>query len=193
MTCQVEHFIHACTFCSHYKPTNHKFGSYKPLPFHSHPWDFISMYFLSGLPMTLRKHDVIWVIIFHFSKMALFIPWNKTTIVSQTIDLFFHNVWPHFGLHTSIIYDHETHFLNTFWKKLWDLLGCQIKYFTDFCPPIDGQTKVVNRSPVHALRIQFFKTNSGIQPSMSFNIVIIMLYIFPLGSLLLRPTLDINL
>jgi hypothetical protein len=158
MTCQVEHFIHACALCSQHKPANHKFGSYQPLPFPSHPWEFISMDFLSGLPMTLRKHDSIWFIVFRFSNMALFIPWNKTTIATQTTYLFFHNVWPHFGLPTSIIYDHDTHFLNTFWKKLWDSMGFQIKYFTDFHPPIDGQTEVVNRSPIHALHIQFLKT-----------------------------------
>jgi len=158
MTFQVEHFIHACALRSQYKLANHKFGLYQPLPFPSDPWDFISMDLLSFLPMTLRKHDAICVIVFRFSKMDLLIPWNKTTTAAQTTDLFFHNVWPHFGLPTSIIYDHDTCFLNTFWKKLWDLLGCQIKYFTDFHPPIDGQTEVVNRSPIHALHIQFLKT-----------------------------------
>jgi hypothetical protein len=158
MTHQVEHFIHACALCSQHKPANHKFGLYQPLPLPSLPWDSISMDFLSGLPMTLHKHDAIWVIVCCFSKMALFIPCNKTTIAAQTTDLFFHNVWPHFGLPTSIISDHDAHFLNTFWKTLWDLLGCQLKYSTAFHPQTDGQTKVVNHSLVHALHIQFSKT-----------------------------------
>jgi hypothetical protein len=90
--------------------------------------------------------------------MALFIPCTKTTIVAQIVALFFHHVWPHFGLPTSIIYDHDAHFLSTFWKTSWDLLGCQLKYSTAFHPQTDDQTEVVNCSLVHALHIQFAKT-----------------------------------
>jgi hypothetical protein len=70
------------------------------------------MDFLSGLPMTLRKHDAICVIVCCFSKMALFIPCTKTTIVAQIADLFFHHVWPHFGLPTSIISNRDARFLS---------------------------------------------------------------------------------
>jgi hypothetical protein len=59
MTHQVEHFICACALCSQHKIANNKFGLYQPLPLPSHPWDSLSMDFLSGLPMTLHKHDVI--------------------------------------------------------------------------------------------------------------------------------------
>ena len=149
MTCQVEHFIHACALRSKYKLANHKFGLYQPLPFPSDPWDFISMDLLSFLPMTLQKHDAICVIVFCFSKMDLFIPFTNTTTSTQTADLFFHHVWPHFGLHTSIIYYQETHFLNTFWEKLWDLLGFQLKYSTSFHPQMDGQTEVLELLPTH--------------------------------------------
>jgi hypothetical protein len=42
------------------------------------------MDFLSGLSMTFRKHDAIWVVVCGFPKMALFIPCTKTTTASQT-------------------------------------------------------------------------------------------------------------
>jgi hypothetical protein len=123
MTPQEEHFIHLSALCNHHKPANRKFGLCHPLPLPSQPWDSLSMDFLSGLPMTLCKHDFIWVIVFCFSKMALFIPCTKTTISAQTISLFCHHVWPHFGLPTSIISNRDSHFISTFWKTLWDLLG----------------------------------------------------------------------
>jgi len=90
--------------------------------------------------------------------MALFIPHNKTTIVSQTTSLFFHNVWPQFGLPNCIIYDHDALFMSTFWKTLWDILGCELKYYTTFNPQRNGQNKVVNHSLVYSLHIQFSKT-----------------------------------
>jgi len=87
--------------------------------------------------------------------MAFFIACTKTTTVAQTAELYFHHVWPHFGLPTSIISDMDSRFLSTFWKKMWTLPGCQLKFSTAFHPQIDGQTKVVNRILVHALRIHF--------------------------------------
>jgi len=54
-------------------------------------------------------------------------------------------------------------------KTLWDLLGFQLQYTTTFHPQMDGQTEVVNRSLVHALRIQFAKTKQW-DIFMQFNI-----------------------
>ena len=89
--------------------------------------------------------------------MALFIPCHKTTFVAQTADLFFHDIWTHFGLPSSIISDKDSHFLSTFWRTLWSLLGCQLRFSTAFHPQTDGQTKVVNRTLVHSLHSYFAK------------------------------------
>lgn len=115
------------------------------------------MDFLSGLPTTFRKHDAIWVVVCRFSKMAIFLPCHKTTSAAQTADLFFHHVWPHFGLPSSIISDRDSRFLSTFWRTLWSLLGCQLRFSIAFHPQTNGQTEVVNRTLVHSLRSYFSK------------------------------------
>lgn len=137
---QVEKFIRACALCSQSKPANQKHGLYQPLPLPSRPWESISMDFLSGLPTTQRKHDAIWVVVCRLSKMAFFIACKKTTTAAQTAELYFHHVWPHFGLPTSIISDMDSRFLSTFWKTMLALLGCQLKFSTAFHPQTDGQT-----------------------------------------------------
>jgi hypothetical protein len=76
------------------------------------------MDYINGLLTTLRKHGAIWVVVFRFSKMALFIPYQKTTYVVQTAKLFFHNVRPHFGLPQSIIFDRYSRLINIFWRTL---------------------------------------------------------------------------
>jgi hypothetical protein len=116
------------------------------------------MDFITSLPLTFHHHDSIWMVVFRFSKMAIFFPCTKTTTATQTSNLFFTHVWTHFGLPSIIIYDHDSCFLNTFWKTLCSLLGCHLKYSTSFHPQTDGKTKVVNRSLVHALCIQFTKS-----------------------------------
>jgi hypothetical protein len=92
------------------------------------------MDFLSGLPTTQNKHDVIWVVVCHLSKMALFIPCTKTTTTVQTTKLYFHHVWPHFGVPSSIISDRDSRFLSTFWKTIWALFGCHLKFYIAFHP-----------------------------------------------------------
>lgn len=79
---QVENSICACSLYSQSKPSNCKHGLYQPLPMPSHPWESISMEFLSGMQTTLPKHNVIWVVVCHFSKMALFLPCHKNTFVA---------------------------------------------------------------------------------------------------------------
>jgi hypothetical protein len=148
---QVEKFIRACALCSQSRPSNRKQGLYQPLPLPSHPWNSISMDFLSGIPTTQKKHDAIWVVVCRFSKMTLFIPCMKTTTTTQTIELYFQHVWSHFGLPSTIISDKDSRFLNTFWKTIWSLLGCHLKFSTSFHPQTDGQIEVVNRVLVHAL------------------------------------------
>ena len=74
LQCQDEQFIQACTLCSQHKPTNCKYGLYQPLPIPSHPWESISMEFITSLPMTFCHHDAIWVVVCRFSKMAIFVP-----------------------------------------------------------------------------------------------------------------------
>jgi len=152
---QVENFIRSCALCSQSKPSNRKHGLYQPLSLPSQPWESISIDFLNGLATTQKKNDAIWVVVCHFNKMTPFIPCTKTSTTTQTSELYFQHVWPHFGLPRTMISDNDSLFLSTFWKTIWVLLGCHIKFSTLFHPHTDGQTKVVNRFFVHALRTHF--------------------------------------
>ena len=116
------------------------------------------MDFLSGLPTTQNKHYVIQVVVCHFRKMALFIPCTKTTTTVQTTKLYFHHVWPHFGVPSSIISDRDSRFLGTFWKTIWVLFGCHLKFYIEFHPQAHGQIQDVNIVFVHALRTHFGHT-----------------------------------
>jgi len=86
---KVAKFIRAYSLCSQCKPANQQFGLYQPLLIASSPWESISMDFLSGFPPTLCKHDAIWLVVCHFSKMEIFIPCTKTTSASQKPLIFF--------------------------------------------------------------------------------------------------------
>nr|GFD30045.1 retrotransposon protein, putative, Ty3-gypsy subclass [Tanacetum cinerariifolium] len=46
-------------------------------------WDEISMDFVTGLPQTQRRHDVIWVVVNRLTKSAHFLPIRKDYSVSR--------------------------------------------------------------------------------------------------------------
>ena len=110
------------------------------------------MDFVGGLPKSRKHHDYLYVVVDRFSKMCMLMPCKKTITVEQTAELFFHHVWIHFGLPTSIISGRDSRFVGNFWSNLWEMMDTKLKKSTAFHPQTDGQTEVVNITIVHLLR-----------------------------------------
>ena len=66
------------------------------------------MDFVGGLPMSRRGHDYLYVLVDRFIKMCILMSFTKQVTTEQTTQLFFQNVWVHFGLPKSIIYDRDS-------------------------------------------------------------------------------------
>jgi hypothetical protein len=110
MNHDVECYVSRCTTCNKAKSRLNPQGLYMPLHVPSAPWEDISMDFVLGLPRTKRGSDSIFVVVDRFSKMAHFIPCQKTDNALHVADLFFTKiVWLH-GVPNTIVSDRDAKF-----------------------------------------------------------------------------------
>jgi hypothetical protein len=152
MRADVKRFVDRCRICQHSKGRKQNEGFYQPLPILERPWDAISMDFLLGLPRTQRGFDSIFLVVDRFSKMAHFIPCQKTSDATHIVNLFFKEVIRLHGLPRSIVSDRDTKFIGRFWRTLWKKLGTNLSFSSAYHPHTDGQTEVVHRSLGDLLR-----------------------------------------
>ena len=82
-------FVRRCLTCQQVKAEHQKpVGLLRPLEVAEWKWEHVMMDFVTHLPRTLRRHDVIWVIVDQLTKSTHFIEVRMTFTLEELCRLY---------------------------------------------------------------------------------------------------------
>ncbi|OOO05787.1 RNA-directed DNA polymerase (Reverse transcriptase) [Aspergillus oryzae] len=97
----VADYVAGCPVCQGAAAPKHRpYGTLESLPIPSRPFAELSMDFITGLPETIFKNEIvdsIWVVVDRFSKWSLFFPVSTTINAAKLAELFHNYVELRFG------------------------------------------------------------------------------------------------
>ncbi|GJZ61038.1 putative reverse transcriptase domain-containing protein [Tanacetum coccineum] len=114
-------------------------------------WERITMDFVTKLPKTSNRHDIIWVIVDRLTKSAHFIPTRETDSMETLTRLYIKEIVSRHGVPISIISDHDSHFTSRFLQSQQSALGTQLDMSTAYHPETDGQSERTNQPTEYML------------------------------------------
>ncbi|MBW0467681.1 hypothetical protein O181_007396 [Austropuccinia psidii MF-1] len=145
MTQFIKYYVSSCQQCSTNRNIHHKnFVLLKPLPVLNGPWIFLSMDFITQLPLS-NSFDSILVIVDRLSKMAVSIPTMSSIISLYLAHLFIENIFSKHGLPSIIVSDRGSLFVSSFCTNLCQQLKISRYLSTAYYPETDGLTERVNQ------------------------------------------------
>ncbi|KAA3461873.1 Transposon Ty3-G Gag-Pol polyprotein [Gossypium australe] len=104
-------------------------------------WDRITMDFVTSLPLTRKKKDVVWVVVDRLTKSAHFISVRIDYSLIKLANLYILEIVILHGAPFSIILDRDLRFTSRFWKKLQEALGTKLSFSTAFHSQTDRQSE----------------------------------------------------
>ncbi|KAH7621119.1 putative Transposon Ty3-I Gag-Pol polyprotein [Nannochloris sp. 'desiccata'] len=149
----IARYVAECPTCQVVKSSNQVTpGLLSPLDIPCRRWEQIHIDLIGPLPVTPRGFDAIVTIVDRLSKAAVFIPTTMTVTARQLAEVFFNNVFRHYGLPSIIISDRDPRFTSNFWRALMDHLGISLHMTAAYHPQSDGQAERHNRTIQDMLR-----------------------------------------
>ena len=92
------------------------------------------MDFVVGLPLTGRKHELVWVMVDQLTNSAHFLLVRTDYSLDKLVELYIEEIIRLHRILMSIILDRDPMFTLIFWGKLQEVLGTRLNFSTAFHP-----------------------------------------------------------
>ena len=113
----VEDFVRRCLTCQQVKAEHQKpVGRLQPLEVAEWKWEHVTMDFVTHLPLTPWRYDVVWVIVDQLTKSAHFLAVRMTFTLEEFYRLYIREIVRLHGVPVSIVSDRDSRFTMHFWK-----------------------------------------------------------------------------
>lgn len=117
------------------------------------PFSSISTDLITRLPL-LDGFDSVMVVVDHgLTQGVIYCPCTEEINAAGVAQLFFHHIFPQFGLHTKVILDQGPQFASAFTWELAQLLQYDMALSTAYHPQADREAEQVNQELKTYLRL----------------------------------------
>jgi hypothetical protein len=124
---EIARYVSECDTCRKVKANYMKpEGLLQHLSIPDWKWDDISMDFIVGLPLAVRKFDSIWVIVNRLTKSAHIIPVHTKYRVKKYAEIYIACVLCLHGVPKTIVSDRGSQLVACFWEQLHASLGTRL-------------------------------------------------------------------
>jgi hypothetical protein len=111
----IANYLAKCLECQQVKAEHrHPAGLLWPLPIPEWKWETISKDFITGLPKSTKKNDVIMVVVDKLSKSSHFVPVKSTCKAIDIANIFMKDIFRLHGMPKEIVSDRDTKFTSSF-------------------------------------------------------------------------------
>lgn len=152
----VHSYCDTCVTCKTSKPSNQQpYGLLNTLEVPTRPWETIGIDFVGPLPESSNingEFDMIMVIICHLTSMVHIVPTRQNYRARDIAEVIFDRVYKLHGMPKNIVSDRDKLFTSTFWNRLNELTGTELRMSSSFHPESDGSTERANRTMAQMLR-----------------------------------------
>jgi hypothetical protein len=145
-------YVRGCDVCQRVKARRHRMaGEMQALPLPERPFSSITLDFITDLPPSIDEDskeafDALLVIVCRYTKVAKFVPYQKTLDAPGFARLFGKYWFKDQGLPSSIVTDRGSVFASKFWSALYYYLRVEHRLSTSFYPQTDSQTERLNQT-----------------------------------------------
>ena len=131
----IEDFVRRCLTCQQVKAKHQRLAwLLQPMDMAEWKWEHVTMDFVTHLPRTPRRHDVVWVIIDWLTKSAHFLAVRMTFTLEEFYRLYIREIVRLHGVPISIVSDRDPRFTTHFWKSFQKAMGTRLMMSTAFHP-----------------------------------------------------------